>query len=901
MPRLNVALDRARRHAPFLAHVMERHGEITALLEADRLDDALEAAWACGKGEDVPAALRGQRQALALVLAIGDLAGVYDFEKISGTLSDFADTACDRAITYAIQRRMPDAGPCGFAIIALGKHGGQELNYSSDIDPIFLYDPETLPRRPRDEPADAAQRMARTVIDTLSGHDENGYVFRVDMRLRPASEVSPLAIPVEAAITHYESSALPWEQAAFIRARHAAGDAQLGQYFMDSIRPFVWRRSLDFGTIDEIGRLTSQIRDHYASGQILGGGFDLKRGRGGIREIEFFAQAHQLIHGGRNRDLRTHRTVQALSALADAAVIDASEAEQLSEHYRLLRTIEHRLQMVNDRQTHELPEDADALDNVARLHGLNDRRALIGLLEKPIEYVGQVYDRLIAADQDAEEDRPRLSEDRVKLARQLADLGFADANGLAASIEKWRGGSIRSLRSTSGKRAFEIILPDLMAVLGRAPDPENAVRRFGSLIAALPSAINFFRLLEARPALMQMLADILSLTPVLADELARRSDLLDGLIDASALDPLGEVEELADVFAHREQDDDYQRVLDNVRLRVGEKRFALGVQLIEGGTDALTVASGYSHVAEAALTSLADATVAEFEETHGRVSGCELVILALGRLGGQALTHASDLDLIFLFTGEIGGTSDGKRPLGATQYFNRLAQRVIAALSVPTASGALYEVDTRLRPSGMQGLLCVTLDSFWQYQREQAWVWEHMALCRARTVYGPADVRAGLAHDIAAFLAEKRENEKVLTDASVMRRDMAAHKQPKGPLDIKLAPGGLVDLEFILHAVQLTHGEGLHPSLGRALAELGQAGLLSPGLGEAHALMTRMLLAVRLVAPDCQEPTEAAKALIALGCHMQDWQSVMKALSRVQQTVRDEWRRIFGTDLHGMN
>ncbi len=901
MSRLKAALARARRHAPFLAQAMERQGNITALLEADRLDDALKAAWACGEGEAIPIALRGQRQALALVLAIGDLAGIYDFEKVSGILSDFADSACDRAIAHAIQRRVPDADPQGFTIIALGKHGGQELNYSSDIDPIFLYDPETLPRRPRDEPADAAQRIARTLIDTLSARDEHGYVFRVDMRLRPASEVSPLAIPVEAAITHYESSALPWEQAAFIRARAAAGDASLGQYFMDSIRPFVWRRSLDFGTISEIGALTSQIRDHYAAGQILGGGFDLKRGRGGIREIEFFTQAHQLIHGGRNPTLRVRRTAEALAALADAEIVDKAKAVQLAGHYRLLRTIEHRLQMVNDRQTHELPEDTDALDNVARLHGLEDGRVLVELLTGPVEYVGRAYDRLIAADQGSDDsNQTGMSENPAKLSRQLEELGFADGDSLAADIEKWRGGAVRSLRSAAARRAFETILPDLMAVLGRAPDPGNAVRRFGSLITALPSAINFFRLLEARPALMQMLADILSLAPVLADELARRSDLLDGLIDATALDPLGEVEELAKVFARREQSDDYQRVLDNVRLRVGEKRFALGVQLIEGGTDALTIASGYSHVAEAALTSLTDATIAEFEETHGRVPGCELVILALGRLGGQALTHASDLDLIFLFAGEIGGTSDGIRPLGATQYFNRLAQRVIAALSVPTASGALYEVDTRLRPSGMQGLLCVTLDSFWQYQREQAWVWEHMALCRARTVYGPADVRAGLARDIAAFLAEKRDNEKVLADASVMRRDMAAHKQPKGPLDIKLAPGGLVDLEFILHAVQLTHGHGLHPSLGRALAELGQAGLLSPDLGEAHALMTRMLLAVRLVAPDCQEPPEAAKALIARACHMQDWQSVTEALNRAQQTVRDEWRRIFGADLHGI-
>ncbi len=891
---LQNALDRARRHAPFLAQSLEKLPDITALLEAGELDQAYDAALSHGARDTVPAALRKQWQALALVLAIGDLAGVYDFAEVTQKLSDFADSACDRALAHAIQTRVPDADVQGFAIIALGKHGGQELNYSSDIDPIFLYDPETLPRRPRDEPADAAQRIARTLIETLSARDEHGYVFRVDMRLRPASEVSPLAIPVDAALTHYESSALPWEQAAFIRARVAAGDDTLGQYFMDNIRPFIWRRSLDFGTIREIGSLTSQIRDHYAAGQKLGGGFDLKRGRGGIREVEFFAQAHQLIHGGRNHDLRSCRTVEALSSLADAGIVDAGEAAELADHYRLLRTTEHRLQMVNDRQTHELPQDESALDNVAGLHGLDDGAALIALLEGPVEYVGQVYDRLIAADAEEEVKQTGLSEDRATLSAELAKLGFANSDGLAANIEKWRGGSIRSLRSAQAKRAFETILPDLMAVLGRAADPDNAALRFGQLIAALPTAINFFRLLEARPALMHMLEDILSHAPVLADELARRSDLLDGLIDATAFDPLGKVDDLAAIFARAEPGDDYQRVLDNVRLRVGEKRFALGVQMIEGRNDPLTIASGYSHVAEAALRSLTDATIAEFEATHGQVPGGELVILALGRLGGEALTHASDLDLIFLFTGDHGSQSDGRRPLGATQYFNRLAQRVIAALSVPTASGALYEVDTRLRPSGMQGLLCVTLDSFWQYQREQAWVWEHMALCRARPVYGPQAICDTVARDIAAFLAEKRGSDKIHMDAATMRRDIASHKLPKGPLDVKLAKGGLVDLEFIIHAAQLTHGHGLHPALGRALAELGEAGLLSPELARAHAFMTRMLVAVRLVAPDCAVPHEAGRELIARACQMPDWQTTVETLDIMQQMVIYEWERTFG-------
>ena len=898
---LSSALRRARGHAPFLAGALERMPDIAALLDDDALDAAMALALRYGADEDsagdTPAALRRERLALALVLAIGDLAGAYAFADVVRHLSGFADRACDRAIAHAITARVPGAEPQGFALIALGKHGGRELNYSSDIDPIFLYDPATLPRRAREEPADAAQRTARAVVDILSARDAHGYVFRTDLRLRPASEVSPLAIPVEAAISHYESSALPWERAAFIRARAAAGDMALGKSFLETIRPFIWRRSLDFGTIREIGALTSQIRDHYKAGQALGGGFDLKRGRGGIREIEFFVSAHQLIHGGRNRDLRDRSTLGALDALAGAEILKDGQAAMLADHYRLLRTFEHRLQMVNDRQTHSLPQQGQALDNVAQLHGLADGGALVEALRGPVDQVGHIYDDLIAAGAPHEHSTvQKLSEDAATLAGQLADMGFADGEALAATLAKWRGGSVRALRSAQSRAAFEAVLPALMAALGTAPDPAQAVIRLERMMAALPSAINFFRLLEARPALMQMLADIFSLAPALAGELARRSDLLDGLIDASALDPLGSVEDLAAVFARAEAGDDYQRVLDNVRLRVAEKRFALGVQLIEGGGDPLTIASGYSNVAEAALKSLADATVADFERTHGQVPGCELVILALGRLGGAALTHASDLDLIFLFTGGHDGTSDGDRPLGATRYFNRLAQRVIAALSVPTASGALYDIDTRLRPSGVQGLLCVTLDSFWQYQRNTAWVWEHMALCRARPVYGPRAVQTELAGAIHAFLADVKEPARTLADAAAMRRDMGRHKPAKGPLDVKLARGGLVDLEFIVHALQLTTGTALHPQLGQAVAELEQAGHLPAGLAEAHALMSRLLVTVRLVAPDCALPPPACRDLVARACRQPDWTTLETALYESRSRVRAAWTQLFGPD-----
>ena len=739
------ALRRARAEAPFLCRGLDRLPDLAALLEMGRIEEALAYARHTGKlCEDTGIALRRERLSLSIALAIGDLAGALPLSRVIGELSLFADRALDAAITAAMRRRMPDAEPRGFSGIALGKHGAGELNYSSDIDPILLYDPETLPRRDRDDPADAAQRIARRVVELLGTVTDEGYVFRVDLRLRPAAEVTPLALPFVAAITHYESSALAWERAAFIRARAAAGDIAAGQAFLDAIRPFVWRRSLDFGAIAEIGRLTTRIRDHYASGQQVGPGYDLKRGRGGIREVEFFAQTHQLIHGGRNPVLRQRGTRAALDALANAGVITAEDAAALGQSYNRLRTLEHRLQMVSDQQTHSLPTDAAALEAIARLDGLPSGQALVDELAAISDTVGRRFDSLIKTYAPS----GAVAVAARPLELELSGLGFADPAALATRIEGWENGKFRALRSVEAREAYGRLRATLLAALAAAPDPDRALLRWEGLLEGLPSAINVFRLLEARPGLLAIVMRVLAHAPTLADELARRSDLLDTLIDRTAFDLPGSTASLAADFHCGEPGDDYQCLLDAVRRKVGEWRFALGVQLIEGQQDPLDVAAALSRVAEAAILTLADASEDEFAKAHGHVPGSDLVILGLGRLGGAALTHASDLDLVFLFSGDHTGESNGTRSLGSTLYFNRLSQRVIAALSAPTAAGALYEVDVRLRPSGAQGPIAVSLESFARYQQEDAWTWEHMALCRARPLFGPdKDQAAPQRHD----------------------------------------------------------------------------------------------------------------------------------------------------------
>ncbi len=880
------ALERACAESPFIRLAAQREAG-TAANAAALLADPLAAAFDGLDDLPVAARLRRARWRLALLAALADLSGAWPLEQVVGVLTAFADRALDIAIRAAIGERTPGAEPVGFAAIALGKQGSGELNYSSDIDPILLFDPATLPTRPREEPQEAAVRIGKRVVELLQARDGDGYVLRVDLRLRPSSEVTPIALPVEAAIGYYESAALPWERAAFIRARACAGDVALGERFLAAISPFVWRRSLDFGAIAEIRGITARIRDHHAQGQAFGPGYDLKRGRGGIREIEFFAQIHQLIHGGRDPALRAPATLDALAALGAAGRIAAEDAAVLADAYRRLRTVEHRVQMIDDRQTHTLPA-GDSLDRVARLDGLADGAALLAGLRPHLEAVGRIYDALEPEASD------RLPDAEAGLAERLTAAGFADGPSAVRRVAEWRSGGYPALRSAPARAALEDVLPGLIAALGEAPDPDAALLRLDRMLGKLPSAINFFRLIDARPQLARLLATVLALAPTLADALGRRVELLDGLIDASALEPVGEVSDL--VAAMRAGRLDYEQRLDHVRRVVAETRFALGVQIVAGARDPLEVARGYSRLAEAAIETLATAATEEFERAHGRLPDSELVILALGRLGGGALTHASDLDLVYLFTGDHAAESDGKRPLGAVHYYNRLAQRVTAALSVPTASGPLYPVDTRLRPSGNQGPLVVSLEGFRRYQTESAWTWEHMALTRARPVFGSGKARAATQAITDAVLNGARPDRDIAADAAAMRAEMRAHKPAQGPLDAKLLDGGLVDLEFAVHVRQLVHRTGFSPDLAAAIRVLAGEGRVSDDLVVALELLTRLIVTLRLVAPDAQEPAPPTKALIARALGLADWDAVVAALDAVRQAVRAAWDAVQGDE-----
>jgi len=868
--------------APFLKGLIRRRAAVLATIADQGPDAAFAAAMASATDDSVDVArrLRLARGDVALVVALADLAGAWPLERVTAAMSDFADVSVDVAIGAALAER--DAPNAGLAALALGKLGSHELNYSSDVDLILVHDPDIIPRRSHEEPGEAAVRIARRAVALLAEVTPDGYVQRVDLRLRPASEITPISLAVAAAEHYYQSEALTWERVAFIRARVCAGDLALGQGLLNRIRPFVWRRSLDWTAVRDIQAVSLRIRDHFDAGQKLGPGYDLKRGRGGIREIEFFAQIHQLIWGGRAPELRAPATLDGLAALAGAGRIAPDEAEQLAASYRALRTLEHRLQMVRDEQTHMVPRQAAERSAVAALAGAGDWAAVERQLVAVTAPVAEAYDRLIAAA------APETGVIPADPAGWLRRHQPALAEIMTPLIARWRGGTLRALRSDTARHAFEAVLPALIDGVAAAADPATAATRLDAFLAALPQGAQFFALLQANPRLIGLLGSLLGVTPVLADALARDPALFDVMLSPDAFDALPDAAALVvELRGFAGAADGLEDLLDRVRRWTGERRFQLGAQLVEGRADPLVVARSLSDLADAALAVITPAVVADFARAHGHIAGSEPVVLALGRYGGQALTHASDLDLVYLFSGDHEAVSDGPKPLPATLYFNRLAARLTAALSVPTAAGALYDVDTRLRPWGAKGMLALSIASFARYQANEAESWEHMALTRARVVVGGAAARAKAEAAIGATLRQPRDPATLRAQVAEMRADIARAKPAKGSFDVKLAPGGLVDLEFAVHFVQLRDRIGLVPELPVAIAMLGPA--LPDGLAAANDLLTRFLVMLRLVAPGTSVPTAfvpAVEAMMVAGTGATNFAGLVAQLGLAKTAVR---------------
>ncbi len=883
---LDDAIARAARHAPFLRGLLQREEALVAQLHIEGPEAALATAMARISPAEPMASLRQARNGVALVVALADLAALWSFEQVSEALTAFADSALSFAISTAFAER--DAEPHGFAALALGKMGSRELNYSSDIDLIFIHDPEHIAARAGEDPNDAAVRIVRRVVTLLSERSGDGYAARVDLRLRPDPDSTPSCLPLAAAEHYYHSEALAWERCAFIRARAIGGDEAMGRDFLAAVQPFVWRRSLDYSALAEIRDVSHQIRDHYAERQTLGPGFDLKRGRGGIREVEFYAQVHQMIFGGRDPTIRSGNTLQALPALAAAGRIGQADADMLATAYRAFRTLEHRFQMIADQQTHSIPKQAAERAAVAGLVGAENWKAVEAGIAPTLRCVAKLYERLLAS--GGEERRgPRLPGDSDAVEAWAKRAKIKDPALVATLVDGWRSGRPRSLRAPESRRAFEAVLPALLTDVGHGRDGREALLRLDRMITALPSGVQFWRLLAAHPPLAGVVARLLKSTPLLADALAKRPALIDVLLEPAR--PLASAEAATAELRLLTRGMEGEALLDRVRLWTAERRFLLGVQLLDGSIRPLLAGQILGMMAEAAVACLAEAVTADYAARHGAIAGAELVVLALGRFGGGELTHQSDLDLVLLFTGSFEAKSTGTPPITASAWFNRLGPRLIAALTVPTAAGTLYEVDTRLRPSGKDGLLVVSLDSFARYQQADAELWEAMALTRARPVTGSAAARAEAGAMLNRLAKRQRPADFIAKEAFAMRRLMAAHKPPAGPFDVKLMRGGLVDIEFIVQARALMRAEPVPAGL------IAAAGLLAPALAAPAALMMEMLVMLRLMQPHDAgaAPGAAEGAVLARACGQPGFPALKAALAGARKIVESEWLISFGS------
>jgi [glutamine synthetase] adenylyltransferase / [glutamine synthetase]-adenylyl-L-tyrosine phosphorylase len=802
--------------------------------------------------DDLVRAFRRNRNAHALLVALADTGGVWGLENVTQSLSDFADASVrgganllltETADLGRIRLQDPDdpGAGSGFTVLALGKHGAGELNYSSDIDLVVFFDPQTPALPESAEPATVYTRIAQGLSRLLQERTPDGYVHRVDYRLRPDPGSTPVAVSLASAYTYYETVGQNWERAALIKARAVAGDVALGEAFLKDLAPFIWRKYFDFASIADVHAMKRQIHAVRGHDEIAVAGHDIKLGRGGIREIEFFVQTQQLVFGGRRPALRGRRTLAMLAELHDEGWITAQARDELSGAYRFFRTIEHRLQMVADEQTQRLPSGNDDLKRFAKFCGYPNLKAFEKALRREAGIVQRHYALLFEEGPELASDVGSLvftgTADDPETLATLRRLGFQNPEAVAETVRGWHFGRRPAIQSARAREVLTELVPALLAALGGTADPDAALAALDRAFGRMPAAVELLTILQSHDRLRLLFADLLGTAPRLADTVAQAPHVLDALIDPAFGQPLtqddaieGQVRQLVG------QPNDFEDFLDRTRDAARQMRFVTGARLLSGILSARQAGEAYSAIARAVIRASLDAVRQAFAAEHGTVPGARLAILGLGRLGTRELTAGSDLDLVVIYDfDEERRDSTGPRRLDVVVYHTRLIQRLVGALTVPTRRGRLYDVDLRLRPQGGKGPLATQFRGFVAYQRAEADLWEHMALTRARVLAGDEDFGADVMQAVAAIVGAPRDPSHVFADVRSMRELIAREKGDEDEWDLKLARGGLTDLDFIAQALVLAHGHAhpglIAPSTEAIFAQARRAGLL----GEADA------------------------------------------------------------------
>jgi len=919
-------------HSPYLwTLVKEDPARLIRLLRRPPGEslDALIEALAGRRDEDeaeLMATLRRAKRESALLIALGDIGGVWDVVAATEALTRFADAAVGAALAYLLRKHAqagllkldPDApdpqSGSGVVVLALGKHGARELNYSSDVDLIVLYDQAAASIPPGIEPGPLFVRMTKALARLLQERTSDGYVLRVDLRLRPDPASTPVALSTLSAYSYYETVGQNWERAALIKARPAAGDLELGRRFLTDLAPFIWRKYFDYAAIADIHAMKRQIHAVRGHERVVVPGHDIKLGRGGIREIEFFVQTQQLIFGGRRPQMRGPRTLDMLERLHADNWVSAAAVDDLSRSYLFLRRVEHRLQMVRDEQTQRLPFDRPALARFARFCGYARLDSFVRDVIRCLTRVEHHYARLF-------EDAPALSvasgnlvftgvADDPQTLATLRALGFERPEAAAETVRGWHFGRRAAVRSPRAREVLTELTPALLEAFAGSGDPDAALAAFDEALARMPASVELMSILRSNAALRELFGDVLGAAPKLAQVIATRPHVLDAAIDPARAgdfelsiddDKMGER-----VEAYVAQAATYEDALNRARDFAAEENFHIGLSLLSGRLDPDRAGRAYSALAQGLIAALLERVMKAFAIEHGRVRGGRVAVVALGKLGSREMTAASDLDLIVIYDFPAeAGESGGRKPLVPAVYYARLTQRLIAALTAPTKAGRLYDVDMRLRPSGRQGPLATQLSSFKLYQLKEAETWEHMALSRARVVAGDESLGAEVERTVHETLTRKREATIVARDAGAMRKLIAAEKGDKDVWDLKLVAGGLIDIEFIAQYLELAFAHKrpgiLDPSTRKALEKAAAAGLISAEEAEvlidAHKLYTDATQFMRLSTSGSFAPATAAagvKRRIAAASGFPDFEAFTAALGEARRRVRAAFAAIVG-------
>ena len=885
---------------------------LAALIETTSRD-----VLAAASETDVMALLRRMKSEAALMIALCDIGGVWPVMRVTAALTDLAVNSVQAGLRFLLRQevargRMTAADPdrpeegCGLIVLAMGKMGAGELNYSSDIDLIVFFDPAATSLVADIEPAPFFVRVTQALARLLQQRSGEGYVFRVDLRLRPDPASTQVAISIDAALHYYEREGRTWERAAMIKARACAGDAKAGAALVAELSPFVWRKHLDFAALADVHDMKRQMQTYRGQSEIAVEGHNVKVGRGGIREIEFFAQTQQLIAGGRHPELRVRPTLQALQVLAASNWITFQACAELTAAYEFLRRVEHRLQMIADEQTHSLPDDAEAVERFANFFGYESRAAFAKDLLAHLNIVQGHYGKLFEGDPTGTVQLPQLDyaagPEDARLLDHLANLGFKKPVAVAGTVQLWMEGNYRALRNEATKAAFIEFVPGLIDGLAHAEDPDDAVIAFDRFLGALQRGGRLISLLRENRDLVALVALILGAAPRLGDMLARQPQIMDGLIDPRFFGAMPDQKELSARLAATLKDaDSYEDFLDRLRLFGQESLFLIGTRILSGTVSAQQASVAFADVAEGIVHTVHGLVTDQFATQYGRIQGQETAILAMGRLGSREMTASSDLDLILLYDFDSEHPdSDGERSLHGAQYFARLTQRLISAFTTRTNYGVLYDVDMRLRPSGRAGPLASRIDSFADYQEREAWTWEHMALTRARVISASPAFREKIEALIRSVLTRQRDAASTAGDVADMRKAIALEKGEDDIWDLKLAAGGLVDIDFIAQYLQLVHAaqkpEILSVSTLQVLDNAARLGVLPQSDAEILRSATRLYhdltQILRLCVTGKFNPESSGDNLLHVMARAGDTPDFSTLEARVRET-QSEVRRVF--------